>query len=123
MYLVLFFSNGNLHRAKTIVGAGSELAEEFLVQVGVHQESVLSPLLFAIVVHVISEKAREGLMNEILYADDFVLMSESKENLKEKCLKWKEAFKNKEMKGNLKKTKVMVSGSKGKVLKSMCQVR
>ena len=66
---------------------GSELAEEFLIQVGVHQESVLSPLLFAIVVDVISEKAREGLMNEIWYADDLVLMSESKENLKEKFLK------------------------------------
>ena len=61
--------------------------EEFLVQVGVHQGSALSPLLFAIAVDVISENAREGLMNEILCADDLVLMSESVENLKEKFLK------------------------------------
>ena len=66
---------------------GSESSEEFLVQVGVHQGSVLSPLLFAIAVGVISENAREGLMNEILYANDLVLMSESIENLKEKFLK------------------------------------
>ena len=52
----------------------SELSKELLVQVGVHQGSVLSPLLFAIAVNVISENAREELMNEILYADDFVLM-------------------------------------------------
>ena len=66
---------------------------------------------------VISEKAREGLINEILYADDLVLMSESIENFKEKFLKWKEAFESK-LKVNLKKTKVMVSGSKDEVLKS-----
>ena len=53
-------------RAKTEVQVGSDLYEDFLVQVGVHQESVLSPLLFAIVVNVISENASKGLINEIL---------------------------------------------------------
>ena len=43
---------------------------------------MLSPLIFAIAVDPISENAREGLMNEILCADDLVLMSESIENLK-----------------------------------------
>ena len=52
--------------AKTKVRVGSELFKEFLVQVSVHQRSVLSPLLLAIAVDVISENAREGLMNEIL---------------------------------------------------------
>ena len=50
---------------------GSELSEEFLVQVGVHLGYVLSPLVFAIVVDVILENAREGLINEILYADNW----------------------------------------------------
>ena len=48
---------------------------------------MLSPLLFAIAVDVISENARERLMNEILYADDLILMSKSMENLKEKFLR------------------------------------
>ena len=43
------------HGAKTKVRVGSGLSQEFLVQVGVHQGSVLLPLLFAIVVNVISE--------------------------------------------------------------------
>ena len=73
-----------LSRAKTKVRMGSELSEECLVQVGVHQGSVLSPLLFAIAVDVILENAREELMNEILYADGLVLKSKSIENLKEK---------------------------------------
>ena len=76
-------SDESLSRSKNEVRVGSELSQEFLVQVGVHQESVLSPLLFTIAVDVISENAREGLMNKILYADDLVLMSESMENLKE----------------------------------------
>ena len=42
-----------------------------------HQGSVLSPLIFAILVDVVTEPAREGLLNEILYAHDLVLMSES----------------------------------------------
>ena len=38
--------------------------------------------------------------------------------MKENFLKWKEAFESKGMKVNIKKTKVMVGGSKGEVLKS-----
>ena len=65
---------------------------------------------------VISENAREGLMNKILYADDLVLMSESIESLREKFLNMNEAFESKGLKVNLKKITVMVSGSKGEVL-------
>ena len=97
---------------------GCELSEGFWVQVDLHQESVLSPLLFALAVDVFSENAREGLINEILCVDDLVLMNASIEKLKEKFLKWKEAFESKRVKMNLKKTKEMVSGSKDEVLKS-----
>ena len=97
---------------------GFELSEEVLIQVGVNQGSALSPLLFAIVVDVTSKNAGEGLMNEILYADDLDLMNENIKNLKEKFLKRKEAIESKELKINFMKTKVMVSGSKGEVLKS-----
>ena len=58
--------------AKTKVRVGCELSQEFLLQVGIHQGSVLLPLLFAIAVDVISENAREGLMNEILYVNGLV---------------------------------------------------
>ena len=49
---------------------------------GVHQGSLLSALLFAIVADVIKENGREGLMKEILHADNTVLMSESIKNLR-----------------------------------------
>ena len=65
--------------AKTRVRVGLELSEEFEVKVCVHQGSALSPLLFAIVVDVIIESVRNGLMSEMLYADDLVLRSETME--------------------------------------------
>ena len=52
--------------ASTKFRVGSELSDEFLVKVSVYQGSVLSPLLFAIAVDVITENAREELINEIL---------------------------------------------------------
>ena len=68
--------------SRTKVGVGSGTSLEFGVRVGVHQVSVLSPLIFAIVVDVVTEHAREGLLNEILYADDLMLMSESLDDLR-----------------------------------------
>eukprot|EP00106_Octopus_bimaculoides_P001636 XP_014769078.1 PREDICTED: sodium-dependent phosphate transporter 1-B-like [Octopus bimaculoides] len=92
---------------KTRVRIGTELLEKFAVKVGVHQGSVLSPFLFAAVVDVVMDSAREGLLMEILYADDLVLMSETMEELREKFWKWKEVFESKGLKVNLRKTKVM----------------
>ena len=44
---------------------------------------------FAIVSNVITENARRGRVNEILYADDLVLISKDMENLKERFWNWK----------------------------------
>ena len=54
------------------------------VKVGVHQGSVLSLLLFAIVLDVIIENTRRVMINVVLNANDLVLMSETKEELKER---------------------------------------
>ena len=69
-------------RTKVRVGSGS--SEEFGIRVGVHQGSVISPLIFAVVVDTVIEQARKGLLNEILYADDLVLMSENLEDSRER---------------------------------------
>ena len=63
--------------SRTKVRVGSGTSDEFGVRVGVHQGSVLPSLIFAKVVDVVTEHAREGILHEILYADDLVLMSES----------------------------------------------
>ena len=96
---------------------GSAL-EEFEVKVGVHQGSVLSPLLFAVVLDIITENARRDVINELLYADDLVLMSKTMEDLKERFWNWKDALESKSLKVNTRKTKAMVSRSEGKLFKS-----
>ena len=101
--------------AKTRVRVGLELSEEFEMKVGVHQGSACLPLLFAIVVDVITESVRNGLISEMLYVDDLVLTSESMEGLREKFWKWREAVESKGLKVNVGKTKVVVSGAEGEV--------
>ena len=63
----------------------------------------------------VTENVRNGLMSEMLYVGDLVLMSEMIEGLRKKFWKWKEAFESKELKVNLGKTKVIVSGAEGEV--------
>ena len=50
----------------------SSFSDEFPVNVGVHQGSVLSPRLFVIVIDEVTKSAKGGLLYEILYADDFI---------------------------------------------------
>ena len=104
--------------SRTKVRVGSGTSEEFGVRVGVHQGSVLSPLILAIVVDVVTEHAREGSLNEILYADDLVLMSESLDDLRESFQKWRSALEGKGLKVNVEKTKMMVSGTEGEIVLS-----
>ena len=104
--------------SKTEIKVGSKFSEEFCITVVVHQGSVLSPLLFAIVVDVVTENARGGLMKEVLYANDLVLLNETMESLKERFLKWRSALENKVLKVNLEKMKVMVCESEGEVIRN-----
>ena len=91
--------------AKTRVRVGSAYSEEFDVKVGTHQGSALSPLLFAIAVDVVTKNARRGVVNEILYADDLVLMSENIKDLQNRFWNWKDALKSKSLMVNTRKTK------------------
>ena len=104
--------------SRTKVRVGSGTSDEIGVRVGVHQGSVLSPLIFAIVVDVVTEHAREGLLNKILYADDMVLMSESLEDSRKRFQRWRRALEGKGLKVNVGKTKIMLSGTEGEITSS-----
>ena len=104
--------------SRTKVRVGSGTSEEFGVRVDVHQGSVLSPLIFAIVSDVVTDHAREGLLNEILYANDLVLMSESLDDLRERFKRWRSALEDKGLKVNVGKTKMMVSGTEEEIVLS-----
>ena len=73
------------------------------------------PVLFAIVVDVITESVRNGLMSEMLHADDLAFTNKTMEGLREKFWKWKMAFESKGLKVDLGKTKEVVTGAEGEV--------
>ena len=90
---------------------GNSFSDEITVRVGVHQGSVLSPLLFIIVLEALSSEYRTGCPWELFYADDLVIMSETMAGLVEKLAGWKDEMESKGLKVNVAKTKVMVSGT------------
>ena len=56
--------------AQTVVRTTEGDSKAFNVKVGLHQGSVLSPLLFVILMEMISRELGAGLPLELLYADD-----------------------------------------------------
>ena len=77
------------HNTKSRVRVNNTFTDEFGVKVGVHQGSVLSPLLFIIVLKALSCEFRTGTPWELLYADDLVIVAETEEDLRRKLTKWK----------------------------------
>ena len=61
--------------AKIRVRVGSVYSEKFQVKVGVHQGTVLSLLLFVIAVDLITKNARRNVVDELLRADDLVIIA------------------------------------------------
>ena len=70
-------------------------SEEFEVKIGVHQGSVLSPLLFIIVLEALSQEVCSGVPCEDLSANDLVIIAESLEECVRRLLTWKEAMEEK----------------------------
>ena len=89
---------------------------------GVHQGYVLSPCLFNLsaeytIQNAELDEAQAGIkiarrnINNLRYADDTTLMSESEEELKSLLMKLKEESEKVGLKSNIQKTKILASGS------------
>ena len=104
------FVQAMYNNIRSRVRVNNTYSDEFGVKVGVHQGSVLSPLLFVIVLDALSHEFRTGTPWELLYADDLVISAETEEGLKMKLNKWKTEMEAKGLRVNMGKTKIMVSG-------------
>ena len=80
-------------------------SESFDVKVGVHQGSILSPLLFALVMDEVTKDIREGVVKEMLYADDIVLVGDNWEEVESQYTHWKKALPEKGQKNKCKQDK------------------
>ena len=97
--------------ARSRVRVNGQYSDEFSVRVGVHQGSVLSPLLFILVLEALSRKFPDrGTPWELLYADDLCVAAETLEGCIELLKRWKEEMECKGLRVNMKKTKILVSG-------------
>ena len=102
---------GMYANARSRVRVGEGYSEEFEVKVGVHQGSVLSLLLFIIVLEALSWEFRSGVPWEDLYANDLVIIAESLEECVRRLLTWKEAMEKKGLRVNAGKTMIMICGT------------
>ena len=91
------------------------------IRKGVHQSCILSPCLFNLYAEYIMrntglEESQAGIkiasrnINNLRYADDTTLMTESKEEQKSLLMKVKEEREKAGLKLNIQKTKTMASG-------------
>ena len=85
---------------------------EFGINVGVHQGSILSPLLFITVVEEVTKLIRSNNCFELIYADDIVISCSSENELREKFFSWHQQLSKHGLKINILKTKVMITGEK-----------
>ena len=105
-----------------VVRTGHGTTGWFQIWKGVHQGCILSPCLFDLYAEYIIgnaglDEAQAGIkisgrnINNLRYADDTTLMTESEEELKSLLMKVKEESEKVGLKLNIQKTKIMASGS------------
>ncbi|KAK3572535.1 hypothetical protein QTP86_034562 [Hemibagrus guttatus] len=91
-------------RSRTMVRCAVGQTEGFKVEVGLHQGSALSPFLFAMVMDQLSEEVRQESPWTMMFADDIVICSESREQVEENLERWRFALERRGMKVSRSKT-------------------
>jgi len=66
--------------------------EDFPITIGLHQGSTLSPYLFTLVLDVLTEQIQELAPRCMLFADDVVLLGESREEVNGRLETWRQAL-------------------------------
>ena len=96
--------------ATTEMTTKAGISKPFKVEVGVHQGSVLSPLLFTTVIHHIAQKVETDLPWELFFADDLAIVQETVSKVEDKVDAWNDVFNAAGFNINVKKTEHMRIG-------------
>ena len=76
----------------TSVMTSAGRTKEIEIEVGLHQGSALSPLLFVIIIDVITEEIDEGTPWAKLFADDLVLCDPDRQMMEVRLERWRECM-------------------------------
>ena len=98
-------------KARVVPVVGLGMSNEFQVNIGLRQGSALSPLLFILVMELISRKiSTTDALRKIMYADDIVIVAEHREEWQGALGECSDMFKKHGLKMNLDNTAVMWVG-------------
>ena len=84
--------------SETVVRYTVGTTESFKVKVGLHQGSVLSPFLFAVIMDRLMDEVRKEPPWAMLFADDIVICEETREKVERRLESWKYALERRGMK-------------------------
>jgi hypothetical protein len=82
-------------------------SNDFSINIGLHQESALSPYLFALVMDEITRDIQGGILWCMLFADDVVLVDESRTGVDQKLEMWRRTLEVKGFRLSRSKTEYM----------------
>ncbi|CAK9291535.1 unnamed protein product [Gordionus sp. m RMFG-2023] len=94
----MYMGHTTMVRSTTGTSAGFTIAE------GVHQGSALSPLLFITVIDVLAQSISQTFPWNMIFADDYVILAESKDEMKERLVSWINMLERHGLKVNREKT-------------------
>ncbi|XP_035841304.1 uncharacterized protein LOC118488194 [Helianthus annuus] len=100
-------------RSETSVRAPVGDTDFFAVEVGLHQGSVLSPFLFTIMLDELSRSIQETIPWRMLFADDIVLVAETKQRLNSRLEEWRAALEGKGLRISRSKTEYLYCNFSG----------
>jgi len=90
--------------------------KDFPIEIGLHKGSALSPFLFTIVINELTKEIQDEVPWCMLFADDIVLIDETREGLESKLELWRQALESrgfKLSKSKIKYLKCEFSGEDG----------
>ena len=97
----------------TTVKCAVRMTEGFKVEVGLHQRLTLSPFLFAMMVDRLTDEVRQEPPWNIMFADDIVICSETKEQVERSLERWRYALETIRIKVSRSKTEYMRVNERG----------
>ena len=105
--------------SETVVRCAVGNTENFKVKIGLHQGSVLSPFLFAVIMDGLMDEVRREPPWTMLFADDIVICKETKEEVERRLEFWRYALERRGMKVSRSKTEYLCinGGNDDKIMK------